>query len=436
MGRHRSGDRDFVFFVEDAVPGDIVKVRVGGKKRSYAYGYITEFLKKANNRITPRCRHFGSGGEKCGGCTLQYLSYADQLKIKEQNVRDAITRIGGFGAEVVKPVIGCENEWFYRNKMEFSFSRSTERKLDLGLHVRRRHHDVTALTECFLFTDWVGDFVAGMRDFFRGKDNGGITPLSLIVREGKRTGEIMVNLIVENTEIPFEKEFADKCAELTKGKNLKSVYLTRIENIKGKPKKTHEKTLWGNATIREKMIIGPGVELDFEILPRSFFQPNTLQAEKLYAKALESAALKGHETVYDLYCGAGTISLALAGEAEKIYGIELNPSAIINAKNNAAANKIANVEFLEGDAGNRMPDIKDPPDLIVVDPPRGGLEPAVTEKIVELNPQKIVYVSCNPTTLARDLKLFSKTGYILSEVQPVDMFPQTYHVECVASLYR
>ncbi len=439
VGRHRVNDRNFVIFVEDSVPGDIVKVRIGGKKRSHAFGYITEFVKKAENRITPRCKHFGMEGERCGGCSLQNLNYSDQLKIKEQNVRDAITRIGGFDESTVLPITGCENEWFYRNKMEFSFSRDEAGKLTLGLHVRRRHHDVTGLSECFLFADWIGDFVKGMREFFIDVDEKGffgdeMKPLSLVVREGKRTGEIMVNLIIENGVPKFENEFTNKVKELLKGRDLKSIYLTRIGNKKGSKKTLFEKLLDGERVIHEKMEIGPDFTLEFEILPQSFFQPNTLQAEKLFRTALDFADPKPDETVYDLYCGAGTISLALSKSAKKIYGIELNKAAIVNANNNAKKNNIVNVEFLEGDAGKRMPDIGEAPDLVVVDPPRGGLHEDVIFNIADLKPRKIVYVSCNPSTLARDLKIFNKTGYTLLRVQPVDMFPQTYHIECVAEL--
>lgn len=455
VGRINIDDRSFVVFVDDTVPGDHVKVKIGGKKRNHAFGYVEEFIKKSDLRVRPKCKHFGPMGDKCGGCSLQNLGYKDQLGIKEQNVKDAISRLGGFDESLVLPILGCGNEWFYRNKMEFSFSRSIDGELDLGLHVRRRHHDVTELSECYLYADYIGDFVSAMRKFFRNKDKtAGLQAvsfdkkgtestmklMSLVIREGKRTGEIMVNLIVENGRPDYLKEFTDEVVSLLKERGLKSVYFTEITNQKGSRKKIDETNLWGESVIKEKMLIkaesAGNYELDFEFFPQSFFQPNTLQAEHLYSLALEFADVNKDDTVYDLYCGAGTIALAFSKIAKKVYGIELNKAAIMNAKSNAITNGADNVEFLEGDVNKKMPELNEDPNVVVVDPPRGGLHPEVIEKICELNPKKIVYVSCNPTTLARDLSMFTKTGYNLIKVQPVDMFPQTYHIECVALLRK
>ncbi len=447
VGRINMEERSFVVFVDDTVPGDLVKVKIGGKKRTHAFGYVEEFIEKSALRVRPKCKHFGPRGDKCGGCSLQNLEYKNQLGVKEQNVKDAIGRLGGFDESVVLPITGCENEWFYRNKMEFSFSRSLDGRLDLGLHVRRRHHDVTELSECFLFADYTGDFVSKMRDFFRDKDIEKVSDdespmklMSLVIREGKRTDEIMVNLIVENGRPDYLSEFVDEVLALLKKRGLASIYFTEITNIKGQPKKIDENILWGRPVIKEKMFIVAGsagdFALEFEIYPQSFFQPNTMQAEKLYSLALEFSGVKQTDTVYDLYCGAGTISLAFSKIAKKVYGIELNKAAILNAKSNAVTNGANNVEFLEGDVNKKMPELTEKPDIVAVDPPRGGLHGEVIEKIRGLNPPKIVYVSCNPTTLARDLGMFTKTGYNLIKVQPVDMFPQTYHIECVALLEK
>lgn len=455
VGRFNIDDRNFVVFVDDTVLGDCVKVKIGGKKKNHAFGYVEEFIEKSALRIQPKCKHFGPLGDKCGGCSLQNLEYKNQLGVKEQNVKDAISRLGSFDESVVLPIMGCENEWFYRNKMEFSFSRSIDGRLDLGLHVRRRHHDVTELSECYLFADYVGDFVSKMRFFFREKDaksgliaenfekkgaESTLKLISLVVREGKRTGEIMVNLIVENGKPDYLNEFTDAVLSFFYGRGLVSVYFTEIANIKGRPKKIEETNLRGQPVIKEKMLIENyntcKNELEFEIFPQSFFQPNTLQAEKLYSLALEFSKVKQTDTVYDLYCGAGTISLAFSKFAGKVFGIELNKAAILNAKSNALTNGAKNVEFLEGDVNKKMLELTEKPNIVVVDPPRGGLHPEVIEKISELNPPKIVYVSCNPTTLARDLSMFTKTGYNLIKVQPVDMFPQTYHIECVALLEK
>ena len=489
-------------FVEDTVPGDDVRVKIGGKKRNYSFGYIESFNKKAGNRVEPFCKHYCSArGERCGGCTLQNLSYEDQLVVKEQNVRDAIARIGGLDEALVKPIIGCNEPKYYRNKMEFSFSRSLDGELTFGLHVRRRHHDLVNLEECFLLAPYVGKFVSVMREFFRGLDEKGLvgrhgddevkdefgnkesanswqfksapTLRSLVVREGKRTGEIMINLIAENGEARFLEEFLivvreffekevegnrdfEECI-VGEERKLCSVYYTHVRNKKGQPKGVDEQLLWGAETIKEKMIVGGANnsrELLFEISPQSFFQPNSLQAEKLYNLVIEAAELSGKEVVYDLYCGAGTIGLSLAAFAKHVYGIEINESAILNARANATTNNIENVTFEVGDVLKQIPDLAgcpegclddghgkpsggclaERPGVVIVDPPRNGLQPGVVDKIVEFGPGRVVYVSCNPTTLARDLNLFQKTGYNVLSVQPVDMFPHTYHIETVSIL--
>jgi 23S rRNA (uracil1939-C5)-methyltransferase len=437
VGHYKTAEGSLAVFVEDTVPGDVVKVQIGTKKRNFARGYIVDFVKKAPIRIKPRCRHFG----QCGGCVLQYLKYEDQLRIKEQQVRDAIRRLGGFDEGLVLPIIGCNEPWYYRNKMEFSFSRTVDGVLSLGLHVRRRHHDLVELTECFLLNDYIGDLVAGLRDFFRQMDSQKRIPEemhmgSLVVREGKNTGEIMVNLIVENGEPDFCDEFTELARKALEGKKLASVYLTQIINFKGRPKKTHERVLWGEPVIHEELRLENARPLCFELSPQAFFQPNTRQAETLYGVALKAAGLTGNEVVFDLFCGAGTIGIFCAHAAKKVYGIEINESAVNNARSNAALNGISNIEFLAGDVAGILPSIKGKPDAIIVDPPRNGMDEKTVELVAGLDAGRLVYVSCNPATLARDLKLLTKTGCRLISVQPVDMFPQTAHIECVALLQK
>jgi 23S rRNA (uracil1939-C5)-methyltransferase len=440
-------------FVEGTVPGDIVRARIGSVKRNFARANALEIVKKSHLRIEPLCQHFGS----CGGCAFQFISYADQLKIKEQHARDSITRLGGFDEAIVKPIIGCEEPWYYRNKMEFSFSRELkpggQGRLTLGLHERRRHHDVTELTRCLLMNSYVGPLVSEVRDFCRAKDEQGqlkeLKLLSLTIREGKNSGEVMVNLSAENGQPEFLQEFTiflrnafDKYAQVpvlkapAKPIHLTSVYFTQTINIKGKPKKIIEQPLWGKEYINESLKIADGMELKFRISPRSFFQPNTRQAEKLYGLVMEAAAPKKHETVFDLFCGAGTIGCFCALKAGKVFGIELNESAIRDARDNAADNNIKNIEFIAGEVGKVTPTIGFKPDTVIVDPPRGGLDGQAFEQVTGLEPARIVYVSCNPSTLARDLALLQKTGYTLLSVQPVDMFPQTYHIECVAVMEK
>ncbi|MBU1703661.1 TRAM domain-containing protein, partial [Patescibacteria group bacterium] len=326
VGRALEGDRSFVVFVEDTVPGDRVRVRIGGRKRNFANGYVEEFLEGSGRRVKPLCKHFGLDGDRCGGCTLQFLGYDDQLAIKEQQVRDALQRIGRFDPSVVLPIIGAAatagsstaaagsstaGPWFYRNKMEFSFGRDADGRLGLGLHVRRRHHDVVEMTECHLFAPWAGDFVVAVRDFFREMDahgvfgeNGGVGDgggeessdglarlFSLMVREGKNTGEIMVNLIAENAGLLAEApEFLEGFLKLVldffgsnvtfsavRGAGAKgaptSVYFTNVTNIKGAPNRREERLLWGAPVIRESLRIGKNNELYFEIAPQAFFQP-------------------------------------------------------------------------------------------------------------------------------------------------------------------
>lgn len=483
IGRIMIEDRPFTIFVEDTVPGDVVKVRIGTKKKKYAYGYVISFVERSGQRKVPLCKHFGSFDEHghrkpaCGGCALQFLTYEDQLKLKEQHVRDALTRIGGLDESLVKPIICVKSEWFYRNKMDFSFSLDQAEQLHLGLHVRRMHHNVVELEECFLMNSYIGNFIKIVRDFFRNevqiKPKIAKTLQSLIIREGKYTGEVMVNLIRENGEespeflTPFKQlviDFfetnrsqaiasyprTDVNFPQTPEPKLTSLYFTNIINQKGSPKKLTEKLLWGEAVIHDTLHLPDGRALQFQISPQAFFQPNTFQAEILYAEALKAASLMGTETVFDLFCGAGTIGIFCTAFAQKVFGIELNESAVKNARNNAKLNHIQNIEFLVGDVGKMLPQFSAPkpttdtldqslhvqPDVIIVDPPRNGLEPKVIDQVASFSPKRIVYVSCSPPSLARDLKLFQQKNYKTLSVQPVDMFPQTYHIECVAVLEK
>lgn len=442
IGRFQMGNKLLTVFVEDTVPGDIVKVRLGNKKRNYIYGYVLEYIQKSPERTLPRCKHFGGfDGDACGGCSLQFLPYEQQLQLKEQHVRDALQRIGGFDQQYVQSISGQKDTWFYRNKMEFSFSKTQEGVLNLGLHIKRRHYDVVELTECFLMNAYIGGLVQKVRNFFRDLQQEEVILRSLIVREGKNSGDILVNLVGENGSPSFLEAFThcivtffhDQQQQLNGFSKLTSVYFTNIRNEKGKPKSLTETLLWGDPMIREFLHIG-SQKLQFQILPQAFFQPNTQQAETLYEKTLQAAALTGKEVVFDLFCGTGTIGILCASHAKKVYGIEINPSAIENARKNAELNQIKNIDFLVGDVDRNVLSLPEKPDVIIVDPPRNGLLPSVIEKIVEFEPKRIVYVSCSPPSLARDLKIFCSKGYELLKVQPVDMFPQTYHIENIASL--
>ena len=302
---------------------------------------------------------------------------------------------------------------------------------------------------------YIGDFIRELRDFFRtqlgpAQENSTEHPLtSLVIREGKRTGEVLVNLVAENQRPQFlseflvlVQEFFQKADFLQKypQKKLVSVFFTQIHNQKGQRKRIEEELLFGKATFLDGMRVNEHKTLQFEISPQAFFQPNTFQAELLYQKALEASEIQSDEVVFDLFCGAGTIGIFCSVQAKMVYGIELNESAILNARRNADINGITNIDFLVGDVGKKLPELKEKlegkVDVVIVDPPRNGLAPEVIEQIVAFGPEKVTYVSCNPTSLARDLKLFTQQNYQTLKVTPVDMFPQTYHIECVAQLRK
>lgn len=442
VGRVQSGEKPLVVFVEDVVPGDVATVKIGKKKKNYATGYLEKIVNPSPDRIKPRCRHFGPAAVGCGGCVWQFMDVQTQRKIKEQQVRDALERIGGFSGDIVLPIIGGD-AWHYRNKMEFSFGRDADGRLNLGLHLKRRHYDVVELTECYLLEPFAGMLVSFVREFFRKfEEEKGFDPelalKTFTVRVGKNTGEIMMILCAENGTENFMKDFEEALAPFCTGKKipLTSLYFLHRQNIKGRPNTVSEKLCHGSRVIRETLKLPDGHMLQFEISPQAFFQPNTEMAQVLYAKTLEASGLTGHETVFDLYCGTGTIGLFCASKAAKVYGVELNESAIENARSNAQLNGVTNAEFLVGDVQEILPTFHQSPDVVLVDPPRNGLALKVVESVAKFSPSRIVYVSCNPASLARDAALFSKTGYTLKSVQPVDQFPQTYHIENVALLEK
>jgi 23S rRNA (uracil1939-C5)-methyltransferase len=496
VARIPSDDRELVVFVDGGVaPGDFVEVQiVEVKKKKMARGFVLKFLEMAAGRVEPRCPHFGrkvgAGGEivdpfnskrNCGGCSWQFLSYEDQLKVKRQMVVDSLVRLGRMESELVEkivyPVYGMKDPWYYRNKMEFSFLLvNSENKVIManshggaeqglqpsegnrrmfGLHMKNRHHDLTEIDNCYLFRPWVDQFLIRMRSFFEGLKVGGNLD-SLIVRSGINTGEILICLNAENLveDLEMEKKFVGELQnffneEFTvkwNGEKLVSVFIANFINVKGTPKKMVEKKLWGEDFYQEKMIMkvnayhgyerGGEVHLTFKVKPQAFFQPNTLQAQILYTMIADLGGWVNTKRVLDLYCGTGTIGLMLAHQAEKVIGVELNSSAIEVARQNAQDNSLRNIEFIEGDVATVLKEFDLSEDLVVVDPPRAGLNPAVIEKINASTVKKLIYVSCNPTTLARDLQLFREGGFEVKLVQPVDQFGHTYHIETVSLVER
>jgi 23S rRNA (uracil1939-C5)-methyltransferase len=438
----------FVVFVAGAVPGDRVKARVFKKRKGFAEARLLEVLSPSDMRTTPRCEYFGT----CGGCKWQHVGYEHQLEAKRLSVHDALTRAGGLTLpeDGVRATIGADEPYFYRNKMEFSFSAyrwltpeeiATKEAFDtdfaLGLHVPGNFMKVLDLKACYLQSDLSVRLVNATRDQAKAE---GWTPWDvrshegwlrhLVIRHGERTGEVMVNLVTNGDS---ESRIAAYSAMLRM--NFPEV-TTLIHTINtGKAQ-----TAYGEAM---RTVYGPGVIHDeigglrFEIAPNAFFQTNTKQAERLYEVALDFAGLKPTDRVYDLYCGAGTISLFLAKHCAEVVGVELVEEAVANARANAKANGVTNARFLAGDMrdlfGEAFIREQGRPDVLVVDPPRAGMHPKVVGQIRVLRPERFVYVSCNPQSQARDLAPLAD-AYRLDAVQPVDLFPQTHHVENVALL--
>jgi 23S rRNA (uracil1939-C5)-methyltransferase len=441
-----------VCFIEGAVPGDVALVRLFRIKKQYLAGKAVKIESPSELRTEPRCAHFGV----CGGCRWQSLSYGAQLEFKRRRVSDVFERIGGLEGVEVRPVLGCPDHYHYRNKMEYTFS--NERWLTpeefaqtgdrppaglvLGLHLPERFDKILDLRECLLQSPAGEAILLATGEYFRGR---GVDAYStrthtgylrhLVVREGKRTGETMVN-IVTTYDRPEEMR-AYTSFILDRFPSITTVVNNITERKSMVAQGDRETVCHGPGTIREK--IGP---YSYRISANSFFQTNTVQAEALFAAVVELAEFSREDVVYDLYCGTGAIALYISGHVGEVVGIESNESAVADAGRNAAENGVTNCRFI----GATLPAGLDPespglagvpaPTAVVVDPPRSGLHEKLVGKIVRLAPPKIVYVSCNASTQARDVKYFAEAGYRPGPVQPVDMFPHTDHVETVTVLSR
>lgn len=459
---------NLVVFVEGGVPGDTVRARVQKVKKSHLEAKTLELVHPSEVRTEPRCIHFGV----CGGCKWQHVKYDAQLKFKEQHVRDALERIGGFTDPPVLPIQGAEEIYFYRNKMEFSFSDQewiagddwqkedvgtgnedvAGKTLFLGLHVPQRFDKVLDIKECHLpvrlqsgrdgqspdsiqILDFVRSFAREHHlPSYSHKEHSGYFRF-LVIRQSKRYQELLVNVVTfdERSEVMnlLTTELSRRIPEIT-------TIVNTINSGKAQIATGEKEVIYlGNGIIREQL-----GGLTFSISSQSFFQTNTVQAEKLYSITKEFAALTGKEIVYDLYCGTGSIALYVADKAKQVIGIEAVESAVNDARKNADALKVKNCEFVLGDLKDRLTKEVDwmknhsHPDVLIIDPPRSGMHPKVVEEIINLRVPRIVYVSCNPATQARDLKLLCDTTYRVKKIQPIDMFPHTYHVENVALLVR
>ena len=437
----------FTLFIPNTAPGDTVRARVVKKKKRYGEGKLLEVVTPSPLRIDPTCRH----APVCGGCTLQHLPYEEQKKAKEQQVRDHMTRFAHLDDSVVLPILGCETPLYYRNKMEYSFGTRrwlTQQEIEsdafvddhgfvAGLHAPGRYDKILPLQECHLQPPLSYQILDMVREWCIRNDVAAYDPHTregfmrhLMIRNSVHTNEWMVNLVTFRDDIkivvPLAMRLSQRFPEIT----------TIVNNINDTQSPTsvgrYERVLLGDGSITDK--IGG---LSFQIDANAFFQTNTRQAETLYKTALELAAPSGDETMFDLYCGVGTITLFFSPYVSKAVGIELSAVAVENAAANAKENGISNTEFVLGDMKDTFNDEllakHGRPDLLITDPPRAGMHPDVVQKLNELRVPSMVYVSCNPSTMARDLELLGAV-YETECVRPVDMFPQTYHIEAVAKL--
>jgi len=421
----------YPIFVPYGLPGEKAKIKVTKLNKGYGFGRLMELYEKSKDRAEPPCPIY----KQCGGCQLQHLSYEGQLKAKEKMVRELMTRIGKLEEVNVLPVLGMNEPWNYRNKAQVPVG-EMEGGLVAGFYAKRSH-EIIDMDECLIqFTenDEMIRLVKGICEkhgvkAYNEKQHKG-TLRHIMVRTGHVTGELMIVLVTRTPDMPNRRKIIEEIVEAVP--NITSI----IQNVNTKRTNVilgdQTITLWGADVISD--YIG---DIKFEISPRSFYQVNPAQTKVLYDKTLEYADLSGNETVIDAYCGIGTISLFLAKKAKKVYGVEIVPEAIEDARKNAALNEITNVEFEVGEAETVIPNWYKQgitADTLVVDPPRKGCDENLLKTIAAMKPKKVVYVSCNPATLARDLRYLEDNGYKTVEVQPVDMFPQTMHVENVAKL--
>lgn len=417
----------FTVFVEGALTAEKAEIKIVKVLKNYAFGKLLRTLKASPYRVDPSCEVV----KRCGGCQLQHINYEAQLQYKTRQVKDAIERIGGLKDITVHDTIGMENPWHYRNKAQFPVGIAGD--VVIGFYANRSH-EIIDTPHCSIQDKINDNIIQTIKEFIKKYDisvydenTGKGLIRHIVTRKGFRTGEVMVCIVINGDNLLCDKALVEMLVKNVD--NLKSVAL----NIN--KKKT-------NVILGDKNIVIYGEEaiydyigdFRFKISPFSFFQVNPVQTEILYSKALEYANLKGDETVIDAYCGIGTISLFLSKMAKKVYGVEIIPQAIENAKENARLNGVENVEFIVGESEIVIPGLYRKgikADVIIVDPPRKGCDVRLLEVIAQMSPERVVYVSCNPATLARDLKYLSEKGYEVKEVQPVDMFPQTVHVEAI-----
>ena len=447
-------EEGFVIFVDGLLPGDKGTAKIHKKKTNYAEARLISLEVESPYRVVPRCPYFGT----CGGCKRQDLQYGKQLEFKRDVVMNAFKRIGKFGELDIPPVIGSENIFFYRNKMEFSFSDDKwmvaadvdkeKEKFAVGLHIPKFHSKILDIEVCYLQSEISYKILNFSRDFFKSRN---ITVYStnthsgflrfLIVRQSSNTKDLMINLITYDHDAALMKEYSDSL--LQSFPEISTLLNSTSEKKAQIAVGDNEHILFGPGYMHEKLIDSSGKEFTFKISPQSFFQTNTLQAQKLYAVTADFGDFKKTDRVLDLYCGTGSISIFISDKVEFVKGVELVEDSISNARENAKLNSALNSEFV-------VADIKDYIDAnrndvasntsfnkVILDPPRAGLHPDICERLSDTSFDVIVYVSCNPVTQARDLEIIcSKGNYKIEKILPVDMFPHTYHIENVVKLVK
>ena len=423
----------FVVFVRRGLPGDRVRARVTKVQRRHAEALVTEVLEPGSQRVDAPCAHYPA----CGGCRFQDLAYDAQVAAKHDQVADAFQRIGGLAAPPLEPIVPADDVFHYRNKLEYSFAQ-LEDGPTLGFHKAGRWDEVLEVEKCWLTTDFGNALRNAVREWAKGErlvayDQAEQTGYlrHLVVREGRNTGQALVQLVTARGEKFDTAHFV----ELMRGfPEVRSLHWSENDSP-AEVTNLPTKLLWGEEAIEEEL-----GGLRFRVRPNAFLQTNTAMAERLYGIASEFAALTGEETVYDLYCGIGTIGLTLARSALTVWGIDVSEESVACALENADLNEITNAAFFAGNVGQALEELhgrSGDPDVVVVDPPRAGLAGKALRRLGEIAAPRIVYVSCNPTTLAGDVKrLRDDYGYELLRARPVDMFPHTPHVECVALLER
>lgn len=425
----------FTLFVKNALVGDKVKVKVMKAKKNYGYARIVEIIESSPYRVTPKCEI----AHKCGGCSIQHLDYKKQLEYKLSKVQGCLKRIGGFNEDIpFEPIIGMKEPYYYRNKAQFPVSRDKDGNVIIGFYASGTHsiidtnHCYIGAKENDLIINKVREFITkyNISTYDEEKHEGLVR--HILTRVGFVTGEIMVCFIINGKTLPHSEEIVKSLCEIPNMKSISINMNTEKTNVilgdKVKP-------LYG-----ETFIIDYIGDIKYQISPLSFYQVNPVQTKKLYETALDYSQLEGNEVVWDLYCGIGTISLFLAQKAKQVYGVEIVPQAIEDAKRNAMINGITNAEFFVGAAEDVLPKKYEEDgiyaDVIVVDPPRKGCDETLLNTIVTMEPKRVVYVSCDPATLARDLRYLCDRGYEIKKVQVVDQFAHTVHVETCVLLTR